>query len=53
MMLNNLIGYEGAARARNTDPDTSHSAADEISPHVRDLHRQVLVFAAEWSLGFI
>jgi hypothetical protein len=45
-------GFEfGEAFARNTDPDTSHMAADEVSPHVRDLQLKVLAYAADRGLG--
>jgi hypothetical protein len=41
----------GDAFARNTDPDTSHMAADGVSPHVRELQLKVLAYAAERGLG--
>lgn len=34
-------------RARETDPDTSHAAAESISPKLRQLQADVLAFAAE------
>jgi hypothetical protein len=39
-------GYLGGeARARNTDPDTSHAAAEAISPSLRAIQREVLDYA--------
>ena len=49
---NDLFGYNGAeARARNTDPDTSHLAAEEVSPHIRQLQMKVLCYAAGRGFG--
>lgn len=36
----------GTARARNTDPDTSHEAAAVVTPTLRKLQVEVLAFAA-------
>lgn len=41
------------AHARNTDPDTSHEAAESISPRLRELQRKVLMFAYDYPDGFI
>lgn len=41
------------AHARDTDPDTSHEAAESISPRLRQLQQAVLAFAdAQGSDGF-
>lgn len=49
-----LFGNDNArAMARRTDPDTSHQAAKETTPRIRELQRQVLAFAAmREPLGF-
>lgn len=39
------------AHARNTDLDTSHEAAEFISPHIRELQRKVLAYAFRCGYG--
>lgn len=47
-----LFGNDNAAaHARRTDPDTSHMAADEITPALRQLQAMVLAYAARRGLG--
>lgn len=47
-----LFRFQGGdAFARNTDPDTSHLAAEVIGPSVRELQRKVLTYAAQRGLG--
>lgn len=46
--------FTQSARARRSDPDTSHQAANDISPMLRETQRQVLFFAAKCGRsGFI
>lgn len=46
--MTDLFDYQSSpeARARAFDPDTSHEAAESISPRLRELQAQVLAFAA-------
>lgn len=44
--------FEFTTLARATDPDTSHEAAESISPRLRELQRLVLDFAAANPNGF-
>ena len=42
------------AHACKSDPDTSHTAADEVTPRIRELQAAVLGFAADRGMkGFI
>jgi hypothetical protein len=43
-----LFGFHNAANAhaRRGDPDTSHAAAKEVTPHVRGVQKAVLAYAA-------
>lgn len=53
--MTDLFAYQppaGEAHARGSDPDTSHEAAESISPRLRELQRQVLDFAAQYPDGF-
>lgn len=47
-------GGRVVAFARHTDPDTSHWAAEEVTPHLRPLQAAVLDYAARCgAYGFI
>jgi len=55
--MTDLFNYTPAppapeAHARGTDPETSHEAAEAISPRLRELQRLVLDFAASAPDGF-
>ena len=54
-MNDDLFGNDNIrAHTRNTDPDTSRAAAENISPRLRELQRQVLVYAeTRGRMGFI
>lgn len=41
------------AHARRTDPETSHEAAEKVSPHIETQRAKVLRFAAGKNKGFI
>lgn len=41
-----LFEHAEEARARDTDPETSHEAAESLSPRLRQLQADVLAFAA-------
>jgi hypothetical protein len=42
------------AHARSTDPHTSHEAAMIVSPHINQLQRRVLTYAAKYpKTGFL
>jgi hypothetical protein len=48
-----LFEHADEARARDTDPDTSHEAAESLSPRLRQLQEDVLMYAAgESPFGF-
>ena len=49
-----LLGYvaDPVAHARRDDMDTSRDAAEEVTPHIRELQIKVLEFAREHGAGF-
>lgn len=52
-MMAGTHGDGPRARARRTDPVTSHDAADGVTPHLSVLQRQVLGWAVRQVGGFI
>ncbi len=53
-IMTDLFAYQlpPAAHARTHDPDTSHEAAESISPRLRALQARVLAYAASEPDGF-